>query len=65
MTIELCCSDCGKHMATLRDAKVRDGIVVYCRECDERNKMRLRIANTEQPYPHDVLDFLRGFFRGG
>ena len=49
-------------MATLRDAKVRTGMVVYCRECDARNKMRLRMAHTEQPYPHDVQDFMRGLF---
>lgn len=34
MSRDLTCNSCKKHMATLRDASVRKGIVVYCDSCD-------------------------------
>lgn len=49
------CASCQKHMATLRDAKVRIGMVVYCRECDPRHK---RAGNNSMP------PFMREFFWG-
>jgi hypothetical protein len=35
MSRELNCNSCKKHMATLRDASVRKGMVVYCESCDK------------------------------
>ena len=63
MDRELYCAGCGKHMATVRDARIRDGMVVYCRDCDGRNKRLLygAMASTSR----DVPDFMRGLFGGG
>jgi len=33
MSQELYCQKCHKHMATLRDARVRNGMVVLCSQC--------------------------------
>lgn len=35
MSLKLNCNSCKKHMATLRDASVRVGMVVYCEKCDK------------------------------
>lgn len=42
MSRELNCNSCKKHMATLRDASVRKGMVVYCPSCDlDRTRMEI------------------------
>ncbi len=51
----LFCARCGKHMATLRDAKVRNGMVVYCRECDPR---------LHRPETGSMPEFMKEFFEG-
>jgi len=50
-------------MATVRDAKIRDGMVVYCKVCDVRNKRLL--ASGRDGASRDVPDFMRGLFGGG
>lgn len=50
------CAKCGKHMATLRDANVRIGMVVYCAACNSALK-------PEKQKSTDVPDFLNGLFR--
>ena len=62
MDRELYCATCGKHMATVRDARIRDGMVVYCRDCDVRNKL---LASGRDGASRDVPDFMRGLFGGG
>lgn len=54
MSRQLDCRRCEKPMATLRDAKVRRGIVVYCEDCD-REIQALLDPKT------DISDFLRRF----
>lgn len=54
--LELKCNGCDKHMAILRDAKVRKGMVVYCKECNEE-----RMARPSDRY--DIPDFMRSLFR--
>ena len=54
---ELTCAACGKHMALLRDARVRRGMVVYCTVCD----LALRERRNDDP---GMLDFIRGLFGG-
>jgi len=48
------CYNCGKHMATLRDARVRKGIVVLCQPCHEWMNKK------DRP---DMPEFLKGLFR--
>jgi hypothetical protein len=55
MSRQLDCRRCEKPMATLRDAKVRRGIVVYCEECDREIQALL------SPKITDIPEFLRGF----
>lgn len=54
MTRELRCERCGTLVATLRDASVRKGIVVYCANC----------AKPKPEKPADMPDFMRRFFEG-
>lgn len=47
-----CAGGCGKVVLVLRDAKTRNGFVVYCAECDpEKPKL-------------DVPDFMQHLFGG-
>ena len=68
MSQEIECKCCGKHMGTLRDAKIHKGMVVYCQECDERTQRMLRIAamtgSVGEGKKYDVPDFMRGLFGG-
>ena len=65
MSQEIECKCCGKHMGTLRDAKIRNGMVVYCQECDERAQRMLRMAaRAGAGQKYDVPDFMRGLFGG-
>lgn len=51
----LTCAGCDKHMATLRDAKVRNGMVVYCSECNRK----LHILSA-RAVDNTIPDFLSG-----
>lgn len=51
------CERCGKHMAELRDAKVRNGMVVYCKECNFMVNAVLKKIRKDAEIP----DFLKGF----
>lgn len=65
MSQEIACKCCHKHMGTLRDAKIRKGMAVYCRECDERMQRMLKIATAAGAgKKYDVPDFMRGLFGG-
>jgi Zn finger protein HypA/HybF involved in hydrogenase expression len=59
MPTTLECNACGKHMATLRDASVRKGMIVYCAPC---HASRQRIRDDERQST-DVPDFLSQLFR--
>jgi hypothetical protein len=61
MAKQLECAGCNKHMGDLRDASVRQGMVVYCCECDAM--MQTFIARTVAR-KNDVPDFMRTFFGG-
>lgn len=59
---ELKCK-CGKHMGILRDAKIRNGMVVYCAECNAEMWRKLARADCYIPCDADMPDFLKGIFR--
>lgn len=59
MSQELKCARCGKHMGTLRDAKIRTGMVVYCAICDKENQVK----RASEPRSPDIPDFLKGLFK--
>ncbi len=65
MATEIECAGCRKHMGTLRDAKVRNGMVVYCQECDTRNKRLLLLAQATATHKDGMPDFMRGLFGKG
>ena len=60
MEIKLECKCCGKHMAILRDAKVRKGMAVYCAECD--TIIDKLLSRKERDESYGVPDFMRGLF---
>lgn len=55
MSTNLYCQSCGKHLATLRDAKVRNGMVVYCGQCNDRL----------HPRPAEMPEFFKKIFGRG
>lgn len=61
----LTCAGCDKHMATLRDAKVRTGMVVYCSECNRKLELCMKrelISRMKNQVDESFIpDFLRGF----
>lgn len=59
----LTCAHCHKDMGILRDARVRKGMVVYCRECDELMQQVLRLAKRPPDYSPDLPDCLKGLFK--
>lgn len=64
MTQELHCAGCGKPMATLRDARVRNGMVVYCAECNAAMQRLVRMATAASDPMRGAPDFMRDLFRG-
>lgn len=46
-------------MAILRDAKVRNGMVVYCEQCNKKMQYMLKLAVPAGKY---MPDFMRGIF---
>lgn len=44
MTQQLHCANCHKDMGVLRDARVRNGMVVYCAECNTSIQLLLGLA---------------------
>lgn len=59
----LTCAHCNKDMGILRDAKVRKGMVIYCRECNELIRQVLRLGKRPTANSPDVPDFLKGLFK--
>lgn len=55
----LFCANCKKDMGILRDARIRIGMVMYCRECNQKIERLFSIGKqaTEPP------DFLKGLFK--
>jgi len=47
-------------MATLRDANVRTGMVVYCKECDY--KVKSLLSKHDKPKA-DMPEFFKGIFK--
>lgn len=64
MSQELTCCICHKHMALLRDARVRTGIVVYCQPCNKTMRDTLLAAAASRRNQAEMPDFLKGFFGG-
>lgn len=62
MEKKLECKGCGKHMAILRDAKVRKGMVVYCAEC--AGTVDKMLTQKTASAAHDLPEFMRGLFGG-
>lgn len=60
MTQNLFCKQCDKNMGILRDAKIRDGMCVYCKECDGKIQSLMAIYKNRT---HDVPEFFKGMFR--
>lgn len=58
---ELHCDHCGKYMATLRDAKVRSGMAVYCKPCNDVIKSLLN-QNRNKSQSIEMPDFLKDIF---
>ena len=67
--IKLYCSRCGKFMAEVRDASIRNGMVVYCADCDKpqtyfTSKLQDDIRNVRgRNTSYDATDFLQGIFK--
>lgn len=59
----LTCAHCHKDMGILRDAKVRNGMMVYRRECHEVIQQVLRLGKRQAANSPDVPDFLKGLFK--
>lgn len=55
---DLYCQSCKTHMATLRDAKVRNDIVVYCAPCAAKLRPKPKPEAIEMP------EFFKGIFGG-
>lgn len=55
----LFCANCKKDTGLLRDARIRTGMVVYCKECDEKIQRLLSPGKQTSEPP----DFLKGLFR--
>jgi len=65
MTTELHCEHCDKYMATLRDAKVRAGMAVYCKPCNDIIKSMLnQNRNRNKSHSSGMPDFLKDIFGG-
>lgn len=60
--IDLVCNGCGKDMGTLRDAKIRNGMVVYCSLCDEQIQLMKAQHSPHNNSKHDIPDFMRSIF---
>ncbi len=60
MPTTLECNACGKHMATLRDASVRKGMIVYCAPCHASMQ---RMMDKPSQKDADIPDFLSQLFR--
>ncbi len=59
----LYCARCNKNMAELRDAKIRNGIVVYCKLCAVVIEVAL-IESDRKSWAHsDIPDFFKEFLR--
>lgn len=64
MSQDLHCASCGKLVARLRDAAVRNGMVAYCQECNTLVARLLQQFNKQARAFQDVPDFLAGLFGG-
>lgn len=64
MTQEIHCATCHKPMATLRDARVRNGMVVYCAEYNAAMQRLVRLATAASDPMRGAPDFLCDLFKG-
>lgn len=56
MEQKLTCKGCGKYMGVLRDALIRNGMVVYCKPCDDERDDEL-VDNKRKPgYYPDIFE---------
>lgn len=53
------CNKCNALMGELRDARVRNDLVVYCGACNENLKNIQKAAYAK----NDIPDFLKGMLR--
>lgn len=53
------CNHCGVLVAKIRDAKLKKGIVMYCKECNATINL---LMNKSKPV--DMPDFFKGIFDG-
>lgn len=59
----LTCAGCDKHMATLRDAKVRTGMVVYCSACNRKIELLLKTDLMNRMDRSHIPDFMSWLMR--
>jgi len=68
MAQELRCAGCNKYCGEVRDAKLRNGLVVYCKECDDANKLTLQLLRASKdkssPYSDDTMNVMDALFGG-
>lgn len=60
--MELHCAECGKHMATLRDAKIRNGLEALCAPCYDRIK-RQQSGASRGEIPNPLKDLFWGWMK--
>lgn len=60
---KLNCAKCNKDMGVLRDARIRTGMVVYCRECDALVQQAFMQLAKNLEGRTEMPDFLKGLFR--
>lgn len=70
--MKLTCEHCNKDMGEVRDAKLRNGMVVYCQQCNDLinrmiangksdvYQMKKRAFSDEK---NDMPEFFKGLFR--
>lgn len=56
--MKLTCEHCQKDMGVIRDGKLRNGMVVYCKQCNDLIKRMMTAGKNV-----DMPDFLKGLFR--
>lgn len=55
--MKLTCDHCKKDMGEVRDGKLRNGMVVYCKQCNDLIKRMFSNKGNDMP------DFFKGLFR--
>ena len=63
MSQKIHCKHCNKFMGELRDASIRNGMVVYCKECD--SAIQLQLVGKSKSVPSDFGEIFGDIFGAG